>query len=270
MLAKANFARPLLAWSLEGAHSPSSAGSSQDLQLGIISRPTNRVLCHISPVLGFHLKVQQRASCLTGSGNLTFMTWWFAKFCSHQCCSTEALYAKIYCNVPNSPWSKYDKWVRIWTSAQKEHLLKRKYELRFFHLRFLLSFFMARPTSLCKEPSTTPAFTSLPVASLGSLPSWVCWGIYQLDSGHQGGPEMPKSWSGCKGNQGNPCLPLFRVPRFERKIEESAKTSFAVQNGERFPIPIFPTPIDRSPPVFLQQIFGNNLGCVRTSKRQWT
>ena len=148
MLAKANFARPLLAWSLEGAHSPSSAGSSQDLQLGIISRPTNRVLCQISPVLGFHLKVQQRASCLTGSGNLTFMTWWFAKFCSHQCCSTEALYAKIYCNVPNSPWSKYDKWVRIWTSAQKEHLLKRKYELRFFHLRFLLSFFMTCKTHI--------------------------------------------------------------------------------------------------------------------------
>ena len=66
MLAKANFARPLLAWSVEGAHSPSSAGSSQDLQLGIISRPTNRVLCQKKPVLGFHLKVQQRASCLTG------------------------------------------------------------------------------------------------------------------------------------------------------------------------------------------------------------
>lgn len=209
MLAKANFARPLLAWSLEGAHSPSSAGSSQDLQLGIISRPTNRVLCHISPVLGFHLKVQQRASCLTGSGNLTFMTWWFAKFCSHQCCSTEALYAKIYCNVPNSPWSKYDKWVRIWTSAQKEHLLKRKYELRFFHLRFLLSFFMARPTSLCKEPSTTPAFTSLPVASLGSLPSWVCWGIYQLDSGHQGGPGNAQELVWLQGKPGKPMLATF-------------------------------------------------------------
>jgi hypothetical protein len=68
---------------------------------------------------------------------------------------------------------------------------------------------MARPTSLCKEPSTTPAFTSLPVASLGSLPSWVCWGIYQLDSGHQGGPGNAQELVWLQGKPGKPMLATF-------------------------------------------------------------